>query len=65
VQRLAGDALATMPHVTTYNLQGGRKSVLTFVAKEGLDLLIVGVYKSTGRHKGLAVRGNAHNVCNL
>lgn len=36
-----------------------RKSVLSFVAKESVDLLIIGMYKSNSRRKGLAVRGNA------
>ncbi|KAF6258647.1 hypothetical protein COO60DRAFT_1517458 [Scenedesmus sp. NREL 46B-D3] len=66
VQRLAGDALQGMPHVTTFNLQQGnaRKSVLAFASKESVDLLIIGMYRPTTRRKGLAVRGNAAIVAN-
>eukprot|EP00879_Flechtneria_rotunda_P008431 GHRR01008832.1.p1 GENE.GHRR01008832.1~~GHRR01008832.1.p1 ORF type:complete len:397 (+),score=195.01 GHRR01008832.1:1423-2613(+) len=61
VQRLAGDALQGISHVTTFNLQQGiaRKSILSFVAKESVDLLIIGMYKPTTSRKGLALRGNA------
>lgn len=41
-------------------LQGNaRKSVLNFVAKESVDLLIIGMYKASTRRKGLGLKGNA------
>jgi hypothetical protein len=33
--------------------------VLSFVAKESVDLLIIGLYKANSRRKGLALKGNA------
>jgi hypothetical protein len=40
--------------------QGNRcRSVLSFVAKESVDLLIIGLYKANSRRKGLALKGNA------
>lgn len=40
--------------------QGNRcRSVLSFVAKESVDLLIIGLYKAHSRRKGLALKGNA------
>jgi hypothetical protein len=40
--------------------QGNRcRSVLSFVAKESVDLLIIGLYKNNSRRKGLALKGNA------
>eukprot|EP00878_Enallax_costatus_P003320 GHUV01003526.1.p1 GENE.GHUV01003526.1~~GHUV01003526.1.p1 ORF type:complete len:452 (+),score=177.06 GHUV01003526.1:970-2325(+) len=68
VQRLAGDALQGLPHITTFNLpqaQGNaRRSVLNFVAKESVDLLIIGMYKPNTRRRGLALRGNAIIIAN-
>ncbi|KIY91251.1 hypothetical protein MNEG_16713 [Monoraphidium neglectum] len=68
VQRLAGDALAGLPHITTFNLpagQGkGRKAVLDFVGKESVDLLVIGMYKGSCKRKGLARRGNATTIYN-
>lgn len=40
--------------------QGNRcRSVLSFVAKESVDLLIIGLYRAHSRRKGLALKGNA------
>lgn len=72
VQRLARDALAGLPHVATFSLPAGaaggaaRRAVLDFVAKEGVDLLVVGMYKGAGaaRRKGLARRGSAAAIYN-
>jgi hypothetical protein len=38
--------------------------VLAFVAKESIDLLLIGVYKQPTRRKGLGLRNNAYAVCN-
>ncbi|GBF88643.1 hypothetical protein Rsub_01542 [Raphidocelis subcapitata] len=67
VQRLAGDALSGLPHITTFNLgQAGnaRRAVLDFVAKESVDLLVIGMYKGACKRKGLGRRGNATVVYN-
>ncbi|KAI8470366.1 MAG: hypothetical protein J3K34DRAFT_521384 [Monoraphidium minutum] len=67
VQRLAGDALSGLPHITTFNLpqQGNaRKAVLDFAGKEGVDMLVIGMYKGSCKRKGLARRGNATVIYN-
>jgi hypothetical protein len=41
-----------------------RKAVLDFVAKESVDLLIIGMYKGMCKRKGLGRRGNATTIYN-
>jgi hypothetical protein len=71
VQRLASDALPAARNLATYNVavsqqRGNRcRSVLSFVASESVDLLVIGVYMgSSSRRKGLALRGNALTLAN-
>lgn len=41
-----------------------RKAVLDFVAKESVDMLIIGMYKQPIGRKGLALKGNATALYN-
>jgi hypothetical protein len=60
--------LQGLSHITTFNLQQqqgmSRKAVLNFVAKESVDLLVIGMYKTAQGRKGLGVRGNAFAIAN-
>lgn len=52
------------PHPLQQQAGNARKAVLGFVAKEAVDLLVIGMYRPGMRRRGLALRGNAGTIAN-